>query len=147
MPARSKRSRLAKEMRHQGRTGFAKRAKVAPSPEGSVYCPSDSDADADQSAGDTEETGDNQSIVSAAEGLQRLYAEILPEDLQQNRAKPQTKRRRPAVYTGESSTTAWRRKKTQEKAAKGCMTLDAFIQRKVCSGGPYEVKYIASHLL
>jgi hypothetical protein len=99
-----------------------------------VYCPSDGDADAGQSAGDTDDTGDNQAVASAAEGLQRLYAEILPEDLQLNQVNPQKKRRRQAVYTRDSSTTAWRRKKAQKKAAEGCGTLDAFIQRKVCWG-------------
>jgi len=71
-------------LQHQGHTGFAKCARVAPSPEGSVYCPSDGDTDADDSAQDTEDTGDNQAMALGAEGLQCLYAEILPEDLQHN---------------------------------------------------------------
>jgi len=44
MLAGNKRSKLAKELQHQGHTGFAK-CKTAPSPDGSVYCPSDNDAD------------------------------------------------------------------------------------------------------
>lgn len=139
MPTRNKRSRLAKELQHQGHTGFAKRARVAPSPEGSVYCPSDGDTDGGVSARDTEDTSDDQEMALAAEGLQRVYVGLLPEDLQLNRVKHRKKPRRPAVYTGDSSTTAWRRKKAQEKAAKGCRTLDAFIQRKVCSSRPNEV--------
>ena len=147
MPSLNKRSKLAKELRHQGRTGFAKCARVAPSPEGSVYCPSDGDTDAGDSARDTEDTGENEAMTLAVEGLQHLYAEILPKDLQHNRVNHQIQPRRPAVYTRDSSTTAWRRKKAQEKAAKGCRTLDAFIQRKVCSGGPNKVKYVDSHHL
>ena len=142
LPA-NKRSRIARELRHQGRTGFAKRANAAPTPEGPVYCPSDSDAD--EQAVDMDDIGDDQAIASDAEGLQRLYADFLPEDLQLNRVHPQNKHKRPVVYTGDSSTTAWQRKMAQRKAAEGCGTLDAFIQRKVGSGKPNEVKSAASH--
>jgi hypothetical protein len=127
MPSLNKRSKLAKELQQQGCTGFAKCTRVALSPEGSVYCPSDGDIDAGDSARDTEDTGENEAMTLAAEGLQHLYMEILPEDLQHNRVNHQIQPRRPAVYTRDSSTTAWKRKKAQEKAAKGCRTLDAFI--------------------
>jgi hypothetical protein len=143
MPPANKRSRIARELRHQGHTGFAKHANAAPTPEGSVYCPSDSDAD--EQAIDMDDIGDDQAIASDAEGLQRLYADFLPEDLQLNRVHPQNKHKRPVVYTGDSSTTAWQRKMAQRKVAKGCGMLDAFIQWKVGSGKPNEVKSAASH--
>jgi hypothetical protein len=102
MPTRSKRSKLAKELWHQGRTGFVKRA-TAPSPDGSVYCPSDNDAE--RLSTDTEDRGDDRAMAAVAEPLQHLYAEHLPDHLQLN---PRNKcKNRPAVYTKESSTTAW----------------------------------------
>ena len=82
MPSGNKRSRLARELQHQGRTGFAKCANPVPTPEGSIYCPSDSDAD--ELAIDMDDIGDDQAIASDAEGLQCLYADFLPEDLQLN---------------------------------------------------------------
>jgi hypothetical protein len=145
MLAGSKRSRLAKELRHQGCTSFTKCAKAAPTPKGSVYCPSGSDAD--ESPVDMDDIGDDQGIISAVDGLQRLYVEFLPENLWLNRVNPQNKLKRPVVYTRNSRTTAWRRRTAQEKAAEGCRTLDAFIQRKVGSGEPDEVESIASHHL
>lgn len=143
MPPGSKKSRLAKELRDQGRTSFAKRAKAAPTSDGSVYCLSGSDAD--ESPIDMDDIDDHQAVISAADGLQRLYAEFLPEDLRLNRVNPQNKPKRPVVYTKDSRTTAWRRRKAQKKAAEGCRTLDAFIQRKVGCGDPNEVESIASH--
>jgi hypothetical protein len=44
--------------------------------------------------------------------------------------------KRSAVYTKDSRTTAWRKNIAQKKAAKGSMTLDAFVQRKVGSDEP-----------
>ncbi len=82
MPPGKKRSRLARELRHQGHTGFAKHANAAPTLEGSVYCPLDSDAD--ELAIDMDDIGDDQAIASDADGLQHLYVDFLPEDLQLN---------------------------------------------------------------
>jgi hypothetical protein len=82
MPPGNKRARLARGLQHQGCTGFAKHANAAPTPEGSVYCPSDSNAD--KQVIDMDNIWDDQAIASDAEGLQCLYVDFLPEDLQLN---------------------------------------------------------------
>src|SRR6266851_7821713 len=109
MPARGKKSRWAKELRCQGCSGFAKCAKTAPSSDGSAYCPSD-DGDDESSSTDLDmgDIGDEQPEDSAAEPLQHLYAEFLPNHLQLDCAQNMHKKvqNRPAVYIRDSSTTS-----------------------------------------
>jgi hypothetical protein len=111
MPARSKKARRAKELRCQGRTGFAKRAKTAPSSDDSEYCPSDDGGGGDESSTDSDlgDIGDEQPERYAAEPLQRLYAEFLPDHLQLDGARNIHKKvpNRPAIYTRDSGTTSW----------------------------------------
>ena len=147
MLAGSKKSRCAKELQCQGCTGFAKHAKTAPSSDSSVYCPSDNGGDESSTDLDMGDVGDEQPEGSAAEPLQHLYAEFLPDHLQLDYAQNMHKKvpNRPAVYTRDSNTTSWRRKMAQKKVAEGCMTLDAFIQRKVRPREPNEVQDSASH--
>lgn len=139
MPVRSRRSRSAKKKRPQGQSSFAKRAS-APSPDGSVYCLSDSDTDASNVDTDSSNCrGRDDQAAASMEGLQRLYSVFLPPHLQLNensRGKRQKMTKRSAVYTKDSRTTAWRKNVAQKKAAKGSMTLDAFVQRKVGSDEP-----------
>ena len=102
MPTRSKRSKLAKELQHQKCTGFVKHA-TALSPDGSVYYPSDNNAET--LSIDIEDRRDNQAMVAVTEPLQCLYTEHLPDHLQLN---PCNKcKNRLAMYTKESSTIAW----------------------------------------
>ncbi len=117
-----------------GDTGFVKCA-TAPSPDSSVYCLSGNDAETLST--DTEDRGDDQAMTAVAEPLQCLYTKCLPDHLQLNSQNKH--KNRPAVYTKESSTIAWQRDKAQRKVAKGCMTLDTFIQRKVSSAELNEV--------
>ena len=68
--------------------------------------------------------------------LQRLYAVFLPPHLrlsQETREKRRKIKNRPAIYTGYSRTTVYRRGLSREKAAQGCGKLEnfGFIQRKV----------------
>ena len=147
MPARSKKSRRAKELQCQGCNGLATRAKTAPSSDISEYCPSDDGVNESSTDSDMGDIGDEQPERSAAEQLQRLYVGILPDHLQLDGAQNMQKKvpNRPVINTGDSSTTSWRRKTVQRKAAEGCMTLDAFIQRKVCPRVPNKVRDSASH--
>jgi len=91
--------------------------------------------------------GDEQPEDSAAEPLQHLYAEFLPNHLQLDCAQNMHKKvqNRPAVYTRDSSTTSWQRKTAQKKVAEGCMTLDVFIQRKVHPREPNKIQDSASY--
>src|SRR5713101_7336167 len=134
MPLKSRRSRVAKQKRCQGLTGFETRAS-APSPDNSVYCLSDSNTgDASTIATDSSNgRGRNNQAAASVEGLQRLYSVFLPPHLQLNedsREKRQKTSKRSAVYTGGSRTTAWQRNVAQRKAAEGSRTLDSFVQRK-----------------
>src|SRR6266851_1835819 len=149
MLAGNRKSRRAKELRCQGHAGFAKRAKTAPSLDGSVYCPSDNGGDESSTDSDMGDIEDKQLEGSAAEPLQRLYVEFLPDHLQLDYAWNMHKKvlNRPAVYTRDSNTTSWRRKMMQKKVAEGYMTLDAFIQRKVCPREPNEVRDSASYYI
>jgi hypothetical protein len=98
-----------------------------------------SDSNTDASTDDTDSNNDrgrDDQGAASMEGLQRLYSVFLPPHLKLNeysREKRQKISRRPAVYTRDSRTTAWRRDVAQKKAAKACGTLDAFVQRKVSS--------------
>jgi hypothetical protein len=145
MPVGNKRSRAAKKRRdegnRQGRAIFAKCGATPPSPNTSDYLPSTSDDDqqeseSDESSDDGERSEAGESVVA----IQRLYSDFLPSHLRLQRLNPDdrdTKRRkiskRPAVYTGTLRTTLWRRSVALREAAQGCATLDAFVQRKVCS--------------
>ena len=139
MPAGSRKSRDAKEKRRRGRSGFAKQAHT-PSPNTSVYHPSDSDADARTvEISSSNDTGTDEPAAADLEGLQRLYAVFLPQRLRLNegrREKHQRVSKRSAVYTRESRTTAWRKRVAQKKATEGCTMLDAFVLRKVGSEEP-----------
>lgn len=136
MPVGSWRSRAAKQRRCHRCAGFIKGVRT-PSPDGSMYHVSDSNTDT--STEDTDSSngrGRDDQGAASIEGLQRLYSVFLPPHLQLNeysREKRQKMSRRPAVYTRDSWTTTWRRDVAQKKAAKGCGTLDAFVQRKVGS--------------
>ena len=136
MPAGSRKSRDAKKKRHQGRSGFAKRAN-APSPNSSVYHLSDSDTDAQTiDTSSSNNTGIDEPEAAPLEGLQRLYTIFLPPHLRLNEdrhEKHQRVSRRSAVYTRDSRTTAWRKAVAQKKATEGCTTLNAFVLRKVGS--------------
>lgn len=142
MPIKSRKSRAAKQRRYRGQSGFVKQAN-APSPDSSVYCLSDDNTDASATATDTSSGRErnNQAAVSR-DSLQRLYSVFLPPHLQLNedsRVKRQKTSKRSAVYTKDSRTTAWRRNVAGRKAAEGCTTLDAFIQRKVrCRSNPIQ---------
>jgi hypothetical protein len=147
MPLKSRRSRVAKQKRRQGQTGFETRAS-APSPDNSVYCLSDSNTgDASTIATDSSNGRErNNQVAASVEGLQRLYSVFLPPHLQLNedsRGKRQKTSKRSAVYTGGSRTTAWRRNVAQRKAAEGCRTLDSFVQRKVS----FDIKSEAAQLM
>ena len=103
---------MQKKKRLQGHSSFAKQAST-PSPDGSVYCLSDSNTDTltidiDSS---NRKGRDNQAAVSM-KGLQDLYLVFLPSHLQLNensQEKHQKMSKRLAVYTKDSRTTAWQR--------------------------------------
>ena len=139
MPVRSRKSRAAKKKRCQGHSSFSKRASDS-SPDGSVFCLSDSNTDA--STIDTDSSidgGRDDGAAVSTESLQRLYLIFLPPPLQlneMNQEKHQKVSKRSAVYTKDSRTTAWRRSAAQRKAAEGCMKLDGFVLKKVSSDEP-----------
>lgn len=140
MAVGSRRSRNAKMKRREGHVGFAKRAST-PSPDRSVYSLSDTNTDASTIDTDSScDRGRGDQAAASIEGLQRLYSVFLPPHLQLSgtrREKRQKVSKRSAVYTRDSRTTAWRKNVAKRKAAEGCATLDAFVQRrKVCSDGP-----------
>lgn len=154
MPSGSRKSRVAKRKRQEGRDqGHAAFATRPPSSNSSDFCVSDDSTD--ESATDKDSSkdssddkgGDNETGMSVV-ALQRLYAASLPPHLQldEDTLKKRRKMRdRPPVYTGDSRTTAWRRSVAQKKAAQGCMTLDGFIQRKVSE--PKILRSEAKHLI
>src|SRR6266566_3040320 len=111
MPVRSWRSRNAKK-RHQGHTGmtgFSMQA-CAPSPDRSVYCLLDNNADASTIGTDSSsDKGRDDRAAVPIEGLQCLYSVFLPPHLQLNethRDKRQKVSKRSAVYKKDSRTTA-----------------------------------------
>ena len=149
MPAGNRKSRDAKKKQGRGRTTFATHGARPPSPNTSDYCPTMSDDLADESPSDVDSSDnrgwDNNAATSVA-ALQRLYSVFLPPHLWRNQGpcrghlqlnqdthlgKRQKIKNRPPIYTGESRMTAWRRGVVRTKAAHGCGTLDAFIQRKI----------------
>ena len=85
MPAVTKRSRVAKQKREEGRNVSAKHAAKPPSPNKSDYCPSILDNDGGDSATDVESGNDGQRESQAGASvvaLQCLYAVFLPLHLQ-----------------------------------------------------------------
>jgi hypothetical protein len=141
MSVKNRRSRAARKRRRQGHAGFSKQAST-PSPDRSVYSLSDDNSDASIIGTDSSNNrGRDDQVTAPVECLQRLYSAFLPSHLQLNEdrrleekhQKRQKVSKRSAVYTRDSRTTAWRRDVAQKKAAEGCSTLDAFVQRKVGS--------------
>lgn len=112
MPARNKTSRCAKELWCQECTGFANHAETALSSDGSVYCPSDNGGDESSTDSDIEDIEDKQPEGSAAEPLQHLYIEFLPNHLQLDYAQNIHKKvpNRSAVYLRDSNAISWWRK-------------------------------------
>jgi hypothetical protein len=138
MPCACKWSRNAQQKCERASTAFGKHMRSEPSQEhsGSEYHASNSDSDASiRVVGCSNEREIDDEVEASAEALQHLYAVFLPPHLCL-KAKMGEKRckvtNRPPRYIGNSWTTIWQKKTAQENAAKGCMTLDAFIVRKVC---------------
>jgi hypothetical protein len=142
MPLASKKSRAAKCTRRNANATFAQPAPRAASPGVSEYVPSDSDSgssgvDPELEGGDELCIQGRNAVGASVEVLQRLYSGVLPPHLQ---VRPEENKRmnrrkmgnRKAVYSGDSRTTIWQRESALKNAANGCMTLDAFIVRKVC---------------
>jgi len=139
MPSGSKKSRVAKQKREEGRdqghTAFAEGAVRPPSASSSDFCVLDDGSDESETdMGSSDERGVNDEAGTSVVALQRLYAVFLPPHMQLDgdiREKRRKIKNRPPVYTRDSRTTGWRRSAAQKKAAQGCGTLDGFIQRKV----------------
>jgi hypothetical protein len=146
MPVRNKKSQVARQKHAPGHAIFTCRADKQRQ-ETTDYCPSDDDSDG--STTDTDRRNDRERDNPGVEGLQSLYSVFLPPHLQLKDStceKRQKISNRPAVYTRNSQTTAWRKDMAQRKAAEGCAMLDTFITRKVCSSQAFESHNVHSFL-
>lgn len=141
MPRPLKKAKLAKE-RHQG-LKFTPAASDSGS-DGSMYEKSSSEGD----ESDEEVRVDAEEVVGT---LHNLFPIFLPAKLRSAissiKAAVQVKKRkradRPAVYTGESRTTAWRKSQFNKKAAAGCKKLESFFVSQM----PFLIdKRLTSHL-
>ena len=133
MPIRNKKAQVAKQKRAPGRAKFTQRANTA-GEDNDDYRPSDDNSDG--STTDTDRKGGAERDDQVVEGLRQLYSIFLPPHLRPKESTREKHRKisnRPAVYTGTSRISTWRKDVEQKKAAKGCATLDTFIIRKVCS--------------
>jgi hypothetical protein len=135
MPHTSKNSRAAKQICQNAPTGFAKPTPHTVSPEGLEYVASDNGSDY---LGIVESS--DESETQGVEALQCLYSVFLSPHLclkEKGPEKQQHTRKRRLVYTGDSRTSNWQRESTLKCATEGCMTLDAFVVKRV---GPLSVK-------
>jgi hypothetical protein len=138
MPRKGKRSQTAKKKREGARAAFVKHAARITDPESPDYHVLDDDSDeaviyVDSSSDTTSE----EDVETSVEAVQRLYSMFDPPQSHPKRLEEGTrsKRRkttsRQPVYTGSSRTTLWRKNAAHKVAAKGCVTLDAFVVKKV----------------
>ena len=137
MPLGSKRSRAAKHTRQSAHAAFATPAPHVASPEGSEYIGSESSSSGsviDVGSGDEQAIQGVNPVQSSVEAIQRLYSVFLAPHLrleENGREKRLKISKRKHVYSGVSRTTFWRKNTALRHAAEGCMTLDAFVVRKV----------------
>ncbi|KAH9954362.1 hypothetical protein BC827DRAFT_1158795 [Russula dissimulans] len=136
MPFRDKKSRIAKQKRQNAQAAFAKQTSM-PNPNSSDYYVSDSDSN--KSVISVEEIGEVHEVDESVKALQTLYSVFLPPHLrleENSQEKHQNVNNWKCVYTGDSWVMNWRKNKAWEHAAKGCMTLNAFITRKKWQHSP-----------
>jgi hypothetical protein len=134
MPIRNKKAQVAKQKRAPGCTIFTCHVHILRQDVSDDYRPPDDNSDG--STTDTDSKDGTQRDDQVVEGLQHLYSVFLPPHLQPKESTREKRRKipnRPAVYTGNSRSTAWRKATEQKKAAEGCAMLNTFIFRKVCS--------------
>ena len=140
MPQKGKQSQTAKT-KHKGvHAAFGMDAAQITSLESSDYHVLDDDSDvAVINVDSNDDSTSEEEVETSVDAVQRLYSVFLPPQSRLERLEDNTREKRRKVtnrrpvYTGNSRTTLWRKNATHKDAAKGCMTLDTFFVKKVCT--------------